>query len=689
MENDIRKFFREFRQEYLAGAESNSSFQLAEFLDTFAKELIDTGFVDDFEFCHYRGKRGLRVDGFWFGDDGELDLYVADFENAESPTSLTATDIDTIFRRSINFFEQSRDGKLHPGLEETSPEYGLAREICDRGHQIRKINFILVSERVLSERVDTLETRDLGSCSGEFHVWDISRLQRQRESRSRKEALDIDIVEQFGAGIPCLPAHTGTDTYKSYLLVVPGAMLASMYEKYGARLLEQNVRSFLQARGRVNKGIRETLLNEPGMFFAYNNGITATAREVDMAESDSSAIVGRIRDLQIVNGGQTTASLFHTRRKDEISLEGVFVQMKLTVLDSDDVEHVVPKISEYANTQNRVNAADFFSNHPFHIRMEEFSRRLWAPAKEGEQRETRWFYERARGQYADAQSTLSPAARKKFQAIHPKRQMFSKTDLAKFENVFDEDPVWVNRGAQKNFSAYAKRIGQLWKKQPDDFNEEYFRRAIARAILFRFTEKQVSSQPWYNGGYRANIVAYTLAMLSAFCRHKSISLDYARIWNQQEVYPSLAKSTSVVSRFVNDDISQPPAGISNISEWCKKDVCWQRLAARVPELEEILPAEFLEDAASIEDRTNQQKHARKVQKVDNGIEAQTIVLKIGSGGWSQVLTAGNQRSIFTPKELGLLQTAARIPTRIPTEKQSIALLDILEKAKSEGIRPQD
>lgn len=686
MEQTIKEFFRDFRQEYLAGAKSNSSFQLSEFISAFSRELIETGFVDDFELCHYRAKRGVRVDGFWFGDDGELDLYIADFSNSEEPESLTATDVDAAFRRLINFYEQSRAGKLHAELEETSPEYGLSREIHDREGVIRKLNFILVSERVLSERVRALDKRKFDGITADFHVWDISRLRRQRQSRGQKEPLDIDLVEQFGNGIPCLTAHTGSDAYESYLLVIPGDVLASLYEKYGARLLEQNVRSFLQARGKVNKGIRETLLNEPEMFFAYNNGITATARQVDIDSHSGTGNMLRIRDLQIVNGGQTTASLFHTRRKDDISLNGVFVQLKLTVIDSDALEQVVPKISEYANTQNRVNAADFSSNHPFHIRMEEFSRRIWAPATDGEQRETRWFYERARGQYADAQSSLTPAEKRKFKVIHPKRQMFSKTDLAKFENVFDEQPVWVNRGAQKNFAKYAQRIGGLWKNKPDDFNEEYYRRAIARAIIFRFTEKQVSGQSWYNGGYRANIVAYTLGLIGALCKRKGLSIDYSRIWALQDVYPTLEDAISETSRFVNNDIVEPPQGISNISEWCKKDTCWQRLEAKLPELDGILSDSFFEDAVSMAASVEKRKAARQVQKIDNGIEAQKRILDISGDAWKALLAEGRRSEIFTPKEVGLLQAAGRIPMKIPSEKQCIALVDILAKAHSEGIQ---
>lgn len=489
----------------------------------------------------------------------------------------------------------------------------------------------------------------------------------------------------FGEGIACLPAHLGADSYQSYLIVMPGEILASLYGKYGGQLLEQNVRSFLQARGKVNQGIRSTIINEPSMFFAYNNGITATAQTVETESVDGALRITRIVDLQIVNGGQTTASLFHTRRKDKAALSNVFVQMKLSVIDSDESETVVPRISEYANTQNRVNAADFFANHPFHIRMQEFSRRLWAPAQQGAQRETRWFYERARGQYADAQAKLTPAEQRRFKAENPKPQMFTKTDLAKFENVWDDHPRWVNLGAQKNFARYAHRMGKEWEKGPDAFNEFYFKRAVARAIIFRATEKVVSTQPWYNGGYRANIVAYTLAVLSEISRRHAKSVDFMGVWNAQGINRTLEQTLAVVSQLVNEEIIRPPAGISNISEWCKKEACWSGLQAKIGDFEQRLPEAFWDELLSAEDNATDAKSARQIQKIDNGIEAQRKVFAIPAADWTRVQDVLAAKHLLTLKEAGILQIAMRMPSKVPTDKQCLVLIELIEKARLEGV----
>ena len=594
MDLSIQEFFHDFRQELLASAEVKGSFQLSEFMESVTDELIETGFVEGFEICHYRAVQGMRIDGYWFNDDEEmLDLFVADFDCRNELGSLTKTEADAAFNRGRKFFEACALKSLHQKLEVTSPEYGLARRINDRLTSIRQVNFHLLSERVLSDRIQTVASDSAADIPATYNIWDISRLQRQRSARGHKEPLDLDFQEMFGAGIACLPAHTGTQTYKSYLVVIPADILASLYGKFGARLLEQNVRCFLQSRGKVNQGIRRTILSEPQMFFAYNNGISATAQEVNVEKSEDGLQITHIRDLQIVNGGQTTASLFHTKRRDKAVLNDIFVQMKLTVIDSTESGDVVPKISEYANTQNRVNAADFFSNHPFHTRIEEFSRRLWAPALQGAQRESRWFYERARGQYIDAQVGLSLSEQKRFKAENPKLQMFTKTDLAKFENVWDDHPKWVNLGAQKNFARYAERIGKEWAESSEQFNDFYFRRIISRAIIFRAVEKLISEQSWYNGGYRANIVAYTIAALGSVCRRINKDIDFQKIWSMQTLSVSLVEAFRISAEHVNEDIIHPPAGISNISEWCKKEQCWARMEeGTIDKLEGLLPEEF-------------------------------------------------------------------------------------------------
>ena len=686
MTMDIKEFFHDFRQELLSGAEAKMDFLEAEFALHVSKELGESGAIEGFEACHYKAPRGMRVDGYWCNDDDiTLDLFIVDSANRESLESLTRTDVEALFKRVENFFIASAQKELYYELEETSQGYGLARDISKRLHSVSKVNFYLLSERRLSEKIQAINEKQVENWTFSYHVWDIVRLHRIATSKGAKEELIIDFKEMFDKKIPCLPAHIDSADYKSYLLVLPGDMLSDLYGLYGGRLLEQNVRCFLQARGKVNKGIRTTILTEPQMFFAYNNGITATAKNVVTETDEDGIYIKEIRDLQIVNGGQTTASIFHTQRKDKASLKNIFVQMKLSIVDAEKGETVIPLISEYANTQNKVNAADFFANHPFHIRLEEFSRRLWAPTQQGAVRETKWFYERARGQYIDAQAKLSHSEKRKFLNENPKPQMFTKTDLAKFENVWDGDPIHVNMGAQANFAQYAKRIGQMWKTDEQQVNELYYKHAVARAILFRKTEKMVSAQTWYDGGYRANIVAYTLAMLGKLCSDNNTSIDFMAIWEKQDISDDVMDALEITAELVYYDITNPPPGMSNVSQWCKKEMCWGRLQQKITALRESLPQQFLENLVSKEEITHEKKSAVSVQKIDNGIDAQATVVKIPPKSWAFILSEGQEKHLFSPKEVDILQIATQIPNKLPTEKQCGVLLEVLEKIVSEGI----
>ena len=362
-----------------------------------------------------------------------------------------------------------------------------------------------------------------------------------------------------------LRARTSPSTWRS----CPAPSLPAGTRQYGTRLLELNVRSFLQTKGAVNRGIRDTLLTDPQWFLAYNNGITATASRVEFtALPDGGRAIRRIHELQIVNGGQTTASIHYAHVKDKADISGVFVQMKLTVIEPDRLEDVVPSISRFSNTQNKVTLVDFSSNHSYHVEIEKITRSLWAPAADGSGQETRWFYERARGQYADALAReRTPARQRVFKAIHPLSQKFTKSDVAKFEHSWAQLPHIVSLGAEKNFREFMIRLAD----KPAGVDTLYCQRLIAKAILFRHTEKIITAQAFQ--GFRANIVTYTIARL-AHDTGQRIDLD--RIWREQKLTPALAAAIDDLSRRVRIVIANPVRQ-SNVTEWAKRPECWSRV----------------------------------------------------------------------------------------------------------------
>jgi hypothetical protein len=683
MANELDAFYEEFFQDIHGAADSGGDFVEDAFFELFCSELIEAGEIDTADRAHYTAPRGLRVDGYG-GDpmdsDGKLSLIIAEFNQSDAVETLTATQMSATFKRVENFLAKAIDPRFRAGLEESAPAFGLADLIATRIKQVSAIRLILITNRVLSSRVDGREAGEFQGKPVTYSVWDISRLHRFATSGRGREELEIDLAKDFGGPILLLPAHLDGTDYEAYLAVVPGAQLASIYDRWGARLLEQNVRCFLQARSAVNKGIRNTIQNRPDMFFAYNNGITATAEEIDTERTGRGLLLTRMKNFQIVNGGQTTASLHAALKGGTADLDRTFVQMKLSIVSQDDAAEVVSRISEYANSQNRVNAADFFANHPYHVRMEEFSRRVYAPSPDGTFVQSKWFYERARGQYQDERAYLTQAQRKKFDVEYPKRQMFSKTDLAKFLSVWDGRPDVVSKGAQKNFSHFAGVVGKQFDKNPDAFNESYYRHAVAKAITFRHVEKLVPMQEWYEGGYRANVVAYAIAKLAHEIQTSGASLDFDRVWKAQAVSESLDRALATTAAVVHAVLVNPPAGMKNVSEWAKKPGCW----TAVKDAPFRPPPGLRKDILTSSEEKSIKRAAVKDQKVLNEVQALKVVVEAGNATWRGAKAWGEERALLSEKQSGILEAACAMPSRLPSEKQCLVILEILRFLRTEG-----
>ena len=567
-------FAANLQQEVLALADSDDQdLMLSDwFTETVLDMLSEAGEFEDPLVCYHRA-RGMEVSGYAVDEDeGRLDLFLSIHTNSAPPQTVDRNQVDVAFRRLRSFLDWCLSGR-HVELEESSPVFDMAAHIhASRGSLTQARLCVLSDGRTTLKRVP--EDEPLGDIAITRSLWDIIRLYRLSTSGRQREAISIDIQEGLGQPLPCLQAETTQEGYRAFLLLIPGDLLRSIYSAFGARLLETNVRSFLQARGKVNRGIRDTIAREPERFLAYNNGITLTAESVGLCLSSETPAIEKLDGLQIVNGGQTTASLVATNR-GRADLSQVYVAAKLIEIEPGDVhDQLVRKVSRYANSQNRISEADFSANDPFHVTIEELSRTTWAPAVGEDQRQTKWFYERARGQYQDAKASLTtPARRRAFAAEHPTRQRFTKTDLAKFENTWDQLPHIVSRGAQRNFSDYTIRLAERDQKVVD---RTHFERLVAKAILFRTAERIVQQQNF--GGYRANIVTYTLALLS---HATSQRIDLELIWREQALSESLQLVIAEVCHEVHRTITHPPTA-RNITEWCKSEECWESVRKSAP-----------------------------------------------------------------------------------------------------------
>ncbi len=666
-------------------SEANGLSMEEAFFQRVSDTITGSGEVDALEYFHHRGSTssGIRIDG-WAGDPRktkQLTLFVIDHADDQNAPTLTGTELNGLFKRPLRFLKSALDENWRDALEETSPGHELAHMVDLYWASVGKIRLLLITDRKLSSRVDGREMTEFLDRPVSYSVWDITRLERIEGSAMGREDIIVDL-DEHGGSVPVLAAHMPDSPYESYLAALPGATLASIYDRWQARLLEQNVRVFLQARGNVNKGIKKTIEEDPSMFFAYNNGITATAEAVEIEDRDGGPVMTRLTNLQIVNGGQTSASI-HAALRNKTDLSKTFVQMKLSIVDAERAEKIVPDISRYANSQNKIAAADFFSNHPFHVRMEEISRRIYAPAKDGAFTQSRWFYERARGQFADRRSRLTIAQRKKFDLEHPRAQLFSKTDLAKAEMTWRMRPEIVCLGAQKNFAHFAHAIGKQWDKSDKAFSEEWFKDAIGKLIIFKKTERIVSDAAgsWYTGGLRAQTVCYAIAKLVRDVSDVGKSLDLRKLWTDQTLSDPLVVVLDRYAQAMHIHLLSPPTGSSNPSEWAKKKPCVDAAIA--------MDFEFLDPIAGVlidsEEQKTRVREGRTDQKLVDGVKAQTDTATFGVAGWTAVRDwVRSTKMRLTPTESGILDAATRVNLKPLSEAQSIKAMAVLDRARESG-----
>jgi hypothetical protein len=570
MSGDLKDFLNDLQREVSLSASVDGSEQgLSEaFTEYMFEVLTDAGEIDDATVAPYQAQ-GARASGFSISEDETtLWLFLTDYRADLEPQSLGKTDLDAHFRRMIGFLERARDG-LWKKLEESAPSWDMAQRLADVWNQLGEIRLVVLTNAEL--RTGAPGVSKLDDRSVHHSVWDLTRLHQLSTSGRAQEPITVDVVELWGEPLPCLGPEGDPGAYESYLLMLPGDFISRIYERFGPRLLELNVRSFLQARGKINRGIQETIKAEPRKFLAYNNGLSMTAAEVHVVDLPGGGRgIDRIADLQIVNGGQTSASLHFAKVKAKADLSEIYVQAKLSVVDPTLLMDLVPRISQFANSQNKVNMADFSANDPFHVEVEKLSRTIWAPGKAGTADLTRWFYERARGQYADALAReRTPAKQRNFKLASPPTQKFTKTDLAKYENLWDQLPWIVSMGSEKNFREFMLRLEKRGSAFVPD--QSYFESLVAKAILFKQTDKLIDALRL--GGYKSQTVSYTISKIANVTGQR---LDLRGIWRSQALPEELVSAIQDLAPEIHSALWSS-AGTRNISEWAKKEDCWKAI----------------------------------------------------------------------------------------------------------------
>lgn len=604
-------------------------------------------------------------------DSGTLQL-ITILYSGEEYRNLLKTEIEGNFKkieRLIPFINK----KKYKQAEETSEFYDCCSEIYDNffKEQIKEIQCILITDQTLPKSLYHIENKLVDGIQHSYAIYDIDYFYQIFKNGNQYSNFEIK------TNLPCLIVNENNSDYVSYLTVMPGKELAKIYGDFKSKLLEENVRTFLQFRGDVNKGIRYTLQEKPNFFFAYNNGITATATEVEIINGS----IKCIKNLQIVNGGQTTASIYTASEKFNIDLSNVNVPMKLSVVKKLDLHSTfVANVAEFANTQNKVNKSDFFSNSKYHIDMKKTSGRIWVSRKIGSQVSSRWYYERVRGEYLNEQSSKNKNDLNKFLLEYPKIQYIDKIDLAKTENAWLLRPYYSSLGAQGSFVKFSEYITSEIENNENLVTESYFKAIISRLIIYREIEKLISSSSWYTGGFRAQSVAYSMSAFSLIANStKSIHFDFEKIWELQAIPDDLKGLFEEICKRVHITLVSPNSRYGNVSVYAKKKDCWDSISKI--NFQDIKIKEFY--LIESEDYKKRIKETSKDKSFDEGLDKEILIYKTSHNTWKKLLQfySGDRMSDFALKTLKKYSTAN---TNLPTLNETKILFKLLVDAKRSG-----
>ncbi len=706
--------YQEYKQEFLDSLRADSAINGSDTQDEFLSCTL--GMLEDFDEVQSPQKVGfgdkrcsgqhvMRIDAYAFDEtDHSLELFINDFQDTYETENLTGSKVDELYWRMYYFLDEVCNGKIANYFDDSDDALKIAalikrrmNAIGDDPEQILKIRMFILTNKELSTDIlnrNLLETKirktkgsktvkstkkikkaDFNGKPLEINIWNLERFYEKEKSFS-SDPIVIDFRNDYSCdGIPCIKGNIGENLgYEAYIAIIPGKLLSEIYIEHGSKVLEGNVRAFLGTSGSksVNSGIRRTINTEPDKFFTYNNGIATTAADVETEEKDGQLYITKIVDLQIINGGQTTASLAEAvLKKTNPELNGIFVPMKLTVIDDRETENeegvrfydqMVQNIAKYANSQNKVTAADLFSNDPFHIWMEKMSKKIFAPAIHYSV-PTGWYYERSRKRYEQEQFKIkSETDRKRFRAKYPKEQLITKEQLGMYLTTMKEQPNIVAKGKNFVIKEFNTIISQDYKTNKGCFNEFYFKKCICAAIIYRTVDDYLESHKdsarkptgfWYKaGGYKLDIVPYTIAKII----HNvpaGFTLDWNYIWNRQDLSPAFMHEIEIVTKMTNDFICDSHGVI--VTEYCKRPETWVAYRDNV----RYTPSEkFLSELMPESITKEQEVASQKDQKDTNDLNYVTEIIKLGAGYWQRLLEEGTSRAALGYVEQNTLKTSS-------------------------------
>lgn len=549
------------------------------FAELVMEHVANAGICEPATVCHWSGtvQGKIRITGYALSsDDTRLDLFVTHYLGTEEISPVVDSTISSVAAEGVRFLFHASNGKLLSKVEPSNDVYGLISTVANLWADLDQLRVFVITDG--KTKAKHFSTKEVHGRLVTIEAMDIERLYRHTAGKPREEVA-ISFEQTIGRPLPCVHVPDPDADYEYALAAVPGPVIRSLYERFGSRLLEANVRTFLGGRGRVNKGIAETLAKEPEHFMAFNNGLVLVCDEAAFGRcADGSIGISLLKGLQIVNGGQTTSSIYFASRENRtLDLGNVMVPAKIIILKgAEEVsrERLIANISKFANSQNAVKTSDLSANRPFHVQLEKLANDTWCPDGVG-----RWFYERASGAYQVMllREGTTMAQKKKITEAIPTKRKLSKNDVAKYHEAWRCKPAQVALAGEKNFAAFMAALDDDPAIVPDPLDAEWYRAMIAKVILFKTVETMIKTKEAkavFRQGY-GNIATYVVSVVSERLGDR---LDFEQIWKRQRLSSEFQRLLYDWAVEVNRVFDQVAPG-RQISEVAKRPEVWPRVRA--------------------------------------------------------------------------------------------------------------
>jgi hypothetical protein len=598
--------FINYRKELLDSSKDEEGFvQQTQLLSQILPLMVDAKLIDseDWNDSYFLNTaENLKLNGYTVNESSErLQLFIVD----ESSIDLTLSDkdlkvsakshYDNQFKRVIKFLNKAIKGYLNEDVQDADPIRPLLSQLSSEigAEQFDVIEIFLVSATATTENRGTIPqpkriefedenilvgfTRNRIRVNKEILIIkklvDLNFLYDVLISQGNREQLVIDFESLFDYKIEVIKAAE-EENFESYLCVLPAQILSDLYKRYSSRLLEKNVRSFLQFKG-ANKGIRETIRLSPEKFIAFNNGITITSTAKEIESKNGKMFIKSLTDFQIVNGGQTTASIYFTQ-KDGFSIDKVKIMAKINValdVTEEGLDSLISDISRYSNSQTKVSNVDLSSRSPQLNKIKALSESIITPSGR------KWFFEKSRGEF-NTKLRIAGSNKGRVEKEYPKNYRFSKEQLGKYFTAWSDQPYVVKKGGEKVFRYFLEEItGELRGRKVVNINRNFYEELISKIILFTQLEKTYGQGKQSMGQIRSAVVPYAISILYIYTdgAKEGKKFNLSNIWKKEKLEDDLIAFFKALMELMNGLIKKYSES-DDYGEYSKNRKLWELIS---------------------------------------------------------------------------------------------------------------